>query len=487
MSSVLYQLAAPPTQWRLDQLARDLAPLYDDLCAGFDDVMTRVDMDKLCGSEREVFACEPRSQQLLSAASREEKEKAYEKTSPDKAKRTDSDKTKEKEKDREKEKRKNQSQQQAKKQQQSSPPSPPPQPTQNLAASVLSGNYFSKADLYVNSRLPASLPPLALYTPTWPLVCLAAQYSTSVYDPAAAPSERADRVSSSWLGGTKAMVIKSVPMDHMQALVFAVRGTASFADWAVNLRSAPAAPTGFLDDPGNPCHAGFLAVARRMVRPVARRLRALLDEDPARRRCSLLITGHSAGGAVASLLYCHMLAASPEARSELSVLAGSFRRVHCVTFGTPPVSLLPLATPPRPDLANSLFLSFVNEGDPVARADKAYVKSLLELLASPPPASSASGATAIWPVPVAPLSNAGRLILLRSGRGPPAATRGGGGEDRRSVRDRLDEGVVAVTCTDEDLRRVIWGDPVCHLMSLYAGRVEVLAVGAVTMKKGPFW
>ena len=483
MSSVLYQLAAPPTQWRLDQLARDLAPLYDDLCAGFDDVMTRVDMDKLCGSEREVFECGPRSRQLMSRASREEG--ASEKVSPDQAQRRDSDKAKER--DREKEKRKKQKQE-AKKQQ-SSPPSPP-QPTQNLAASVLSGNYFSKADLYANSRLPASLPPLALYTPTWPLVCLAAQYSTSVYAPAAAPSERADHVSSSWLGGTKAMVIKSVPMDHMQALVFAVRGTASFADWAVNLRSAPESPAGFLDDPGNLCHAGFLAVARRMVRPVARRLRALLDEDPARRHCSLLITGHSAGGAVASLLYCHMLAASPEARSELSVLAGSFRRVHCVTFGTPPVSLLPLATPPRPDLANSLFLSFVNEGDPVARADKAYVKSLLELLASPPPPPSAPSATAIWPVPVAPLSNAGRLVLLRSGRAAPAATRGGGGgggEDRRSVRDRLDEGVVAVTCADEDLRGVIWGDPVCHLMSLYAGRVEVLAVGAVTMKKGPFW
>ena len=55
-----------------------------------------------------------------------------------------------------------------------------------------------------------------------------------------------------------------------------------------------------------------------MVKPVAARLRALLDEDPGRSTCSLLMTGHSAGGAVASLLYAHMLA--QDAKSELNIL-----------------------------------------------------------------------------------------------------------------------------------------------------------------------
>ena len=41
---------------------------------------------------------------------------------------------------------------------------------------------------------------------------------------------------------------------------------------------------------------------------MAARLRSLLDEDPGRSTCSLLMTGHSADGAVASLLYAHMLA-----------------------------------------------------------------------------------------------------------------------------------------------------------------------------------
>lgn len=74
------------------------------------------------------------------------------------------------------------------------------------------------------------------------------------------------------------------------------------------------------DDPGNLCHSGFLSVARKMVKPVAARLRSLLEENPSRSSFSLLMTGHSAGGAVASLLYAHMLA--EVAKSELNILTG---------------------------------------------------------------------------------------------------------------------------------------------------------------------
>ena len=78
------------------------------------------------------------------------------------------------------------------------------------------------------------------------------------------------------------------------------------------------------------CHSGFLAVARKMIRPVAARLRSLLEEDPSRSNCSLIMTGHSAGGAVASLLYAHMMAEG--IRSELSVLTG------CMCFHEEPRS-----------------------------------------------------------------------------------------------------------------------------------------------------
>ena len=71
-----------------------------------------------------------------------------------------------------------------------------------------------------------------------------------------------------------------------------------------------------------------------MVPSVAARLRSLLEEDPSRSCCSLLLTGHSAGGAVATLLYAHMLC--EELQSELNVLTG------CKLFTiTPTEPLLP--------------------------------------------------------------------------------------------------------------------------------------------------
>ncbi|SPQ21342.1 ed56b252-29a9-4ce1-8ca8-a4c537610988 [Thermothielavioides terrestris] len=397
------------------------------------------------------------------------------------------------------------------------------------AAALASESFFAKVDKYANSRLPMNLPPLKLYIPTYPLICLAAQYSERVYEPPVGQAERDARVEADWRTGTKAMVIKSVPMDDANTIVFAIRGTATFMDWAVNLNMEPTSPAGFLDDPGNLCHAGFLSVARKMVAPVARRLRQLLEEDTRRASSSLLITGHSAGGAVAALLYSHILSTSRAAESELRAVAGCFKRVHCITFGTPPVSLLPLAKPTDyvrcPQARKSVFLSFVNEGDPVTRADRAYVKSLLQLFAAPapriatstesktpspsdkkprrqannkpasktsttppPPAANKSktaGAAALptWPVPPCTLSCAGQIVVLRSG--DPRAGRGRDGRHKAAtVAARLHEGVVAQVATDAQLRGVVWGDPVAHMMRLYAGRVEVLAVAAVTGRLG---
>lgn len=42
------------------------------------------------------------------------------------------------------------------------------------------------------------------------------------------------------------MVIKSVPIDDMNIVIFAIRGSQTFMDWAVNLNSAPVSPSEFL-------------------------------------------------------------------------------------------------------------------------------------------------------------------------------------------------------------------------------------------------
>ncbi|KAH7309604.1 Alpha/Beta hydrolase protein [Stachybotrys elegans] len=447
------------------QLANPLALVYGDIASRFDNLMTSIDNERLRGDENSFFCCKPETaiavkptQDLAPTTDRALIGKPSKKPTEKKPKNSGT----------------------------------------NVAASVVSGTYFSKVELYANSKLPMNLPRLALYLPTWPLLSLAAQYSSRVYEQPTG-SERDTHVEADWRNRTKAMVIKSVPMDDMNTIVFAIRGTASFTDWTVNLHTEPASPAGFLDDPGNLCHRGFLSVARSMIKPVASRLRHMLAEQPRRSTYSLLITGHSAGGAVAALLYSHMMGSDPSTQSELRLLTTCFKRVHCITFGAPPVSLLPILKPDRPELRKSVFLSIVNEGDPVVRADKAYVRSLLELLSAPPPStaapkpkkkSSSSSSSSqlkkskskhdlvagkpVWNVPPCTLSNAGRIVVLRSGdaRAKP--------QDRKTVRERLDEGVVAVTCYEDQLRPMIWGDPVCHLMSLYAGRIEILAVGAVT-------
>jgi hypothetical protein len=59
-------------------------------------------------------------------------------------------------------------------------------------------------------------------------------------------AEKEAHVSANWRGGTRAMVVKSVPMDDKNMIVFAIRGTATFMDWAVNMNMAPTSPVGFL-------------------------------------------------------------------------------------------------------------------------------------------------------------------------------------------------------------------------------------------------
>lgn len=316
------------------------------------------------------------------------------------------------------------------------------------------------------------------YPATYPLLRLAAQYSRRVYDKPHG-RERQSYVDSDWRQGTKAMVIKSLPIDDMNTIVFAIRGTQNFMDWAVNVKTAPVAPTGFLDDPSNLCHAGFLLVARKMVAPVAARIRTLIEEDPGRMSYSLMITGHSAGGAVASLLYLHLLSESSKVTSELTHLRGCFKHIHCVTFGAPPITLRPL-TPPSPKRSKSVFFAFINEGDPVARADKGYFFSLLDLYVSAAPGSTCSvlgsrnksRSDTYWRVPPSTLSNAGQLVLLRA-RGQ-WNSRGAVVPPPVPVGTPPREEVEACGTTDAELRGLVFGDPFMHSMDLYARRIETL-------------
>ena len=400
-----------------------------------------------------------------------------------------------------------------------------------VGSSILMSDLYRKTQLYSNSRVQGSLTKVQFYMSTFPLLCLAVQSSAAAYDaPTGLSRKQTIHIPPSRLSGTKAMIIKSAPVDQLDVLVFAIRGSKGIDDWRTNFANEPASPAGFLEDAGNLCHEGFLRCARKMVKPIAARLREMLQQDPKRAGCALLLTGHSAGGAVAQLLYMHMLSAL---KSELTDLRSFFRHIHCVTFGAPPVSLLPLQKPNTRAMQKSLFLSFINEGDPVARADWAYLKCLMELYATPSPSqpkgikakhsngdkkalkgilkgpkssstiainktrpsagnrtnsaptTSSSESGPMWPVPRGTLSSAGKIVLLRTSRKAPTKDNkkgsrgnsngsGGGNGDVERIEARL--------VTDQQLRGCIFGLLMMHKMDVYKERIERMAVEAVTAR-----
>lgn len=54
-----------------------------------------------------------------------------------------------------------------------------------------------------------------------------------------------------------------------------------------------------------------------------------------------------------------------------------------------------------------------------------------------------------------------------------------GKSSKQKTNEMMNEGIVAQTISDDLLRGVVWGDPVCHMMKIYARRIEILATNAV--------
>lgn len=117
-------------------------------------------------------------------------------------------------------------------------------------------------------------------------------------------------------------------------------------------------------------HGGFLNSAEALEPTVAARLNEYIQRHGSG-RCHVAFTGHSAGGAVASLLYVRHLSRRTPAH------------LSCVTFGCPPITnaSLPASLFWYPG-AKGVCLNIVNEFDIVARADRSYILSLANLIRS---------------------------------------------------------------------------------------------------------
>lgn len=176
-----------------------------------------------------------------------------------------------------------------------------------------------------------------------------------------------------------------------------------------------------------------------------------LKDAPTTTRPILVFAGHSAGGAVAALLYIHLL--KSQAKDQLTSLRNRFSTVHCITFGAPPI------TAPAISTANegSIFLALINEGDPIPRCDKDYVNSLLRLFVSPMPKVMAK-----WSLPKPLIYNAGEIVLI----------------PKDVETDGSTLFVKPNETGDGSLGEVVMGNPKCHKMDLYLKRLKISTIAA---------
>ncbi|KAH0558667.1 hypothetical protein GP486_004680 [Trichoglossum hirsutum] len=239
-------------------------------------------------------------------------------------------------------------------------------------------------------------------------------------------------------GSIKATSIRLYEVDSEQGsrvpvVVVAVRGTASIHDWMS---------------------------AQRAADKVGGKIRELILSMESSRAPHLLLTGHSAGGAVAALLHAHTSHVStPGANgsSELRNLATKFASVHLVTFGAPPTTS-PALPPPKATTNPPAFLGIINEGDPIPRAGKKYINALLQLYVAPAPKPP----IAPLDLPEMSLRNAGTvLVLLRKAK--PTTS-----QEVEPVFWRLQ------ASGPGSIDTMLYGDPRVHSMVVYLRKLGLL-------------
>ncbi|KAI1740785.1 Alpha/Beta hydrolase protein [Xylaria scruposa] len=203
-------------------------------------------------------------------------------------------------------------------------------------------------------------------------------------------------------------------------LIIAVRGSASTVDHLVNLNGeARDASTLFQnmeqaagsgDQPLKfLAHAGFLNSARELLAPVSAQIEKQLNKS---RKVNILLTGHSAGGAVATLLHLAL---------RVKFTGVSF---SCITFGSPPVARF-MNKEDRNALdrviAQAPVLNVINEYDLVPRLDAGYLRSLImlynsgDLNSNSEDTLTAEGTSGErWPLPAPDLQHIGPIVVLKT-------------------------------------------------------------------------
>ncbi|KAL5596336.1 hypothetical protein FOVSG1_010025 [Fusarium oxysporum f. sp. vasinfectum] len=160
-------------------------------------------------------------------------------------------------------------------------------------------------------------------------------------------------------------------LEDTNTLFVSIRGTSRKTDHLVNLNRNQKDAASVFAFPGSDerifAHSGFLACAATLLPWLTEEIIRQVTADKSLK--GIVFTGHSAGGAVAAMIFLHFVCHCP---SELSNAKFSL-----ITFGAPPVTSTNIT-----ELAQSLpqtrhIYAVVNEHDLVPRVDQGYIASII--------------------------------------------------------------------------------------------------------------
>ncbi|KAF5021927.1 hypothetical protein F66182_6030 [Fusarium sp. NRRL 66182] len=165
-------------------------------------------------------------------------------------------------------------------------------------------------------------------------------------------------------------------MDEIKTLFVSIRGTACKADHLVNFNRdrKDAAPVfRFPEGPAEVfAHSGFLACANTLLPWLTHEIIRQVELDDS--ISQIVFTGHSAGGAVASISFLHFICHCPGQLSQV--------KFSLITFGAPPITSHNVTSLAQGMPQTQHMFAVVNEYDIVPRIDQSYITSIISLYRS---------------------------------------------------------------------------------------------------------
>ncbi|KAH7312484.1 Alpha/Beta hydrolase protein [Stachybotrys elegans] len=314
------------------------------------------------------------------------------------------------------------------------------------------------------------------------LFLAACQCSSLAYKPDAEPDASLEHImhSAPSVAGTK-KAASLWKLDSQNTLIIAVRGTKGAADHMVNLNSELRDASSLLKFSGyrDPilAHSGFLACAKSIRASLIREIIRQMNRDPG--LSQVIFTGHSAGGAVSSLVFLSLLCDLP---TELSAI-----RLSLVTFGSAPVISTDVTDLVRRSSNVDHFTAFINEYDMVTRADKPYLRSIIDLYRSKyglPPLNQPHGQSQVqkdghWLLPSPNLQPVGDIVITQMVLNLSPAT-----EEELPATPKSPWVLKATKIPHAEFGSLLFCDVAVHQRRVYLQRMEILA-GKTTVDMTP--